>query len=226
VYGGNNPIIGTDPDGEFFLTAAIIGGLGNWAFNGFQLNAEGLGYFAVGAAAGALSAGVGAGMTNMIAGKAFSAGFMGGTNLVPVGFNAGFTVGASAGVSSGFSTGFGNSLVQGKNFGKSLKSGARGAFSGGLSGGLIGGAFGAHNAHKWDRNLLTGSEAPNEYLAPTSVDEYILPKMSPMTLEVPEVVSLDNRPFGGFIAEHTGPEIVIYGKRYSDGRITFQVHHP
>lgn len=160
MYGGNNPLIGTDPDGEFFhlIAGAAIGGVANWAFNGFQLNTEGLGYFAVGAASGALAAGVGAGVTNMIAGKAFSAGFVGGSNFVPVGFNAGFTVGAASGATSGFTTGFGNSMIQGNSFGESLSAGGSGALSGGLSGGLIGGAFSTYNAHKWNRNLLTGAE--------------------------------------------------------------------
>ena len=56
AYCLNNPLIYTDPDGEFWhlIIGAVIGGVINWATHGFQFNAKGLGYFGVGALAGTL----------------------------------------------------------------------------------------------------------------------------------------------------------------------------
>jgi RHS repeat-associated protein len=55
-YCWNNPLAHTDISGEYFgwddLVVAGVGGLFNWGVNGFKLNGEGLGYFAVGMASG------------------------------------------------------------------------------------------------------------------------------------------------------------------------------
>jgi RHS repeat-associated protein len=55
-YCWNNPFSHTDISGEYIgwddLAVVVVGGLINWGANGFKFNAEGLGYFAVGAAAG------------------------------------------------------------------------------------------------------------------------------------------------------------------------------
>ena len=60
----NNPLKYTDPSGEFWnlIIGAAIEGIFNWASHGFQLNAKGLGYFATGAVAGAVGAGLASGM--------------------------------------------------------------------------------------------------------------------------------------------------------------------
>ncbi|MDR1552879.1 MAG: hypothetical protein LBS69_05390, partial [Prevotellaceae bacterium] len=52
-YCGNNPVLRIDPNGEFWnlIVGAIIGGVINWASNGAQFNAKGLGFFGVGALA-------------------------------------------------------------------------------------------------------------------------------------------------------------------------------
>ncbi len=56
AYCWNNPLKHADYNGEWFfwddLAAAVIGGVINWAMNGAQFNAQGLSYFAVGAASG------------------------------------------------------------------------------------------------------------------------------------------------------------------------------
>ena len=57
TYCLNNPLIYTDPDGEFWhiVIGAVIGGAINWIANGADLSWEGLSYFATGAASGALT---------------------------------------------------------------------------------------------------------------------------------------------------------------------------
>ena len=57
TYCLNNPLIYTDPDGEFWhiVIGAVIGGAINWIANGADLSWEGLSYFARGAASGALT---------------------------------------------------------------------------------------------------------------------------------------------------------------------------
>ena len=69
----NNPLKYTDPSGDFWnlIIGAIIGGVFNWASHGFQLNAKGLGYFATGAVAGAVGAGLASGVNVAMAGGNF-----------------------------------------------------------------------------------------------------------------------------------------------------------
>ena len=69
----NNPLKYTDPSGDFWnlIIGAAIGGVFNWASHGFQLNAKGLGYFATGAVAGAVGAGLASGVNVAMAGGNF-----------------------------------------------------------------------------------------------------------------------------------------------------------
>ena len=75
----NNPLKYTDPTGEFWnlIIGATIGGLFNWAAHDFQYNGNGLKYFAVGALAGAVSAGVASGVNVAMAGGNFWTGAAG-----------------------------------------------------------------------------------------------------------------------------------------------------
>ena len=58
TYAMNNPLIYVDENGEFWhiIIGALVGGVINWVSNGCQFTWEGLSYFGVGAAAGALTA--------------------------------------------------------------------------------------------------------------------------------------------------------------------------
>ena len=69
----NNPLKYTDPDGEFLhlIFGAIIGGTVNWATHGCKFNAKGLGYFGVGALAGAAIGGVAGGIDAITDGRNF-----------------------------------------------------------------------------------------------------------------------------------------------------------
>ena len=142
----NNPLKYTDPSGEFWnlIIGAAIGGIFNWASHGFQLNAKGLGYFATGAVAGAVGAGLASGVNVAMAGGNFWTGAAGlAKGIASTGFLAGAASGTSAGFAGGFISGAGNSWVGGSSFGKSLLtglgSGSIGALEGGIAGGLIGG---------------------------------------------------------------------------------------
>lgn len=142
----NNPLKYTDPSGEFWnlIIGAAIGGIFNWASHGFQLNAKGLGYFATGAVAGAVGAGLASGVNVAMAGGNFWTGAAGlAKGIASTGFLAGAASGASAGFAGGFISGAGNSWVGGSSFGKGLLaglgSGGLGTLEGGIAGGLIGG---------------------------------------------------------------------------------------
>ena len=157
----NNPLKYTDPSGEFWniVIGAAIGGIVNWATHGFQFNAKGLGYFAVGAAAGALTAMGAGGVSSALAGGSFSAGALGTTAALSVGsgFASGAVVGAAGGLVGGFTTGFGNSLVDGKNIGDSFKNGIRDGGIGAITGGIIGGVAGGIDAAMDGRNFWSGA---------------------------------------------------------------------
>ncbi|MGF1564744.1 MAG: RHS repeat-associated core domain-containing protein [Flavobacteriales bacterium] len=147
---GNNPVSYIDPDGEWahIVIGAAVGGTLNWAFNGAQFNAQGLGYFGVGALAGGLAAGVGAGVGAAIAGNAaagggFAAGFVGSATLGSTRFAAGATTGAMAGITNGLIQGTGNAMLGGQSFGVALfGNGMNQALKQGLSGAALGGIMG------------------------------------------------------------------------------------
>jgi hypothetical protein len=161
-YARNNPMIYTDPDGEFIhlIIGAAIGGIMNWATHGFQFNAKGLGYFGVGALAGALGAGVGAGISSAMAGGSFGAGFVGSSAAMTAtsSFVSGATIGGGAGFSSGFTTGLGNGLLGGQNFGQALGQGFMDGFIAGGTASLLGGIGGGLDAIGDKRNFWTGND--------------------------------------------------------------------
>jgi len=147
------------------IIGAVVGGIVNWALHGADFSWEGLGYFGIGAAAGALGAGVGVGIQTASAGASFWAGFVGSSQgistILSVGYTSSFmtgaAVGAGAGFAGGFTTGFGNGLMEGKSFGDALGSGLKTGGWGALTGGLIGGVAGGIEAVRDGRNFLDGS---------------------------------------------------------------------
>jgi hypothetical protein len=179
AYAMNNPLIYTDPNGEFWwlipVIGAVIGGVVNWAFNGCRFDAKGLGYFGVGALAGALGAGVGAGISSMlpVAGTAsggFAAGFLGtsAATTATSSFVSGALIGGGAGLASGFTTGFGNDLLQGGSFGHALGQGGIYGAIGLGSGALIGGIAGGISAARDGRDFWGGKtwETVTDYSLP------------------------------------------------------------
>ena len=159
-YCMNNPLKYTDPSGDLWnlIIGAAIGGFFNWVSHGFQFNAKGLGYFAVGAAAGAAGAGLASGVSVAMAGGSFWAGAAGMANgVASTGFFAGAASGASAGFASGFFTGAGNSWVEGNSFGDGILTGMLHGGGGALGGGFIGGVMGGFDAVNKGTNFWTGT---------------------------------------------------------------------
>ena len=166
-YCFNNPLVYTDPDGEWIhlVVGAVIGGI-TGTIAGLNNGATGwelVGYIAVGAGAGALSAGIGAGVNAAIAGNAaagggFIAGFTGTATISSTGFIAGAATGAAAGVTNGLITGTGYGMLGGQNFGNAfVQGGLDQAWKQGLAGGAIGGVFGGINAVNNERTFWTGN---------------------------------------------------------------------
>ena len=159
----NNPLIYKDDNGEFMhlIIGAVIGGFINSIVNARNISNfwQALGYFGVGATAGALSAGVGAGVDVAMAGGSFGAGFMGTVAGVS---STGFVSGALAGATSGFVGGIisnsGNTWMSGSNFREGLLSGIKAGGIGALTGGAIGGVIGGIDALTKGTNFWTGTK--------------------------------------------------------------------
>lgn len=146
----NNPLKYVDKGGEYFhlIIGAIVGGIFNWASHGFQFNAKGLGYFAVGAAIGTLSA-----MGGAWSAAAFKA----------VGVAAGAGIGAVSGGIIGGASSFllngANNLIGGNNFFDNWKSSLiSGAITGAITGAIGGGIAGGEEALKQGKNVWWGNE--------------------------------------------------------------------
>jgi hypothetical protein len=163
AYGMNNPLIYSDPDGEWIhlLIGAIIGGVMNVISNYGKIDNfwEGLGYFGVGAAAGALGAGVGGGVSSVIAGGSFGAGFMGTAAAATAtsSFFTGAAIGGASGFSSGLVNGVGNGFLDGQNLGQALESGLKQGLKSGVTGGFSKGITSGIDALKDGRRFFDGA---------------------------------------------------------------------
>jgi len=192
-YAMNNPLVYTDPSGEFFLLPAMmIGAFVNVVMQGWSGNAQTVGDFAlsfgIGAAAGALGAGVGTGVQTASAGASFWAGFVGSaegiSTILGAGYTSSFVTGALAGAAGGFASGFplglGNGLLQNQNIGQATMSGLEAGGWGALSGGVIGGISGGVDAALDSRNFFNGA---NVYRYDTYYNDQIIQDgCFPMTL--------------------------------------------
>lgn len=142
IYARNNPLSYVDLNGEFpvFLVWAAVGGVINIATNWNHIHSfgDGLLYFGVGAAAGAVGSFAG----SLMAGSIASTGFIGGMKIGIVG-----------GASSGLLLGGGNAAISGE---KILPAMGMGAISGGVVGGLLGGITGGIQALRQKANFWYG----------------------------------------------------------------------
>lgn len=162
----NNPLKYNDPDGEFWhlIFGAILGGTMNLIMNAPNVDNfwEGLGYFGIGATAGALSAGIGSGVNVAMAGGSFGAGFMGtAAGISSTGFIAGALTGATSGFTGAFITSAGNSWMNGASFGDGLAEGFMGGSISAITSGIIGGVIGGVDALEKGTNFWTGKTSFN-----------------------------------------------------------------
>jgi len=138
----NNPISNNDPDGDcpnciLGGIGAVIGGIGNLAYQGFtgNINSVGDGFaaFGIGAAAGFVT-----GFTGGAASGAF------GTATLGASIGSGAVAGAAGGAAGGLIQNTGNAMYFGnQNFGDALTGpGLQGALWGGIGGAVIGGVAG------------------------------------------------------------------------------------
>ena len=146
AYCYNNPLVYTDPDGEFVVAAFLIGAAISGTVGYFSGKAAGLSgsdlffYTFANAAIGGISGGAGAAVGAGVAGSLTVGGFAGGAI-------AGAAGGAAGGFISGtFSTGLNNTMF-GTNDNVFLV-GLKGAGIGALAGGVIGGTTSGISAYK------------------------------------------------------------------------------
>lgn len=169
LYALNNPFQYKDDSGEFLhlIIGAIIGGFINWALNGFHFNAEGLAHFGIGMAAGALSAGVGAGISSAIAGGSFGAGFVGSSAALTAGhsFINGALIGGGTGLTNGFVSGLGTGLLNGYGVGGAFKNAALQGTLGMGAGALVGGIYSGTKAALKGRRFWDGARVTKDVFA-------------------------------------------------------------
>ena len=142
-YCMNSPLCYVDENGEFWwvVAAAVIGGVINVATHWDSIDNvwQGLGYFAVGGAAGAIGA---------VTGGAFAGG----------GFIGGAIGGFVGGGTSGFVLGSGNTLMGGGNIGDAWSNGFKGVLNGAVAGSVTGGLIGGGMSFVKGQNVWSGQD--------------------------------------------------------------------
>jgi len=237
MYARNNPLTYTDPDGELIhlIVGAIIGGTFNLIANWKNVDNfwQGLGYFGVGAAAGALGAGIGAGVSSSLAGGSFGAGFWGTSTAMTAtsSFGTSLIIGGTSGFTSGFTTGFGNGLMGGQSFGQALGNGLQSGFITGVSSAVGAAAFqGMNNLFERDFSFANGRvtvEKPLKIL-PTNTLNYMAGSTAS---QVTTNLLTGRKPFQGVdygfnlgILFPLTVDVLTYSQRYNMNRA--QKHHP
>lgn len=130
---GNNPVMGIDPDGEFVVTAMVIGAVLNTVIQGATGNIDNLGDFGLAMGIGALSGAAGFGAGQLASGVFGASSTLGGSIL------NGTITGATGGFAGGFVSGAGNSWAGGASYNSGLRAGFQTGGYGAITGGLIGG---------------------------------------------------------------------------------------
>jgi RHS repeat-associated protein len=138
----NNPLVYTDPDGEFIVEAIILGAMINTMIQGASGNINSTGDFFLAMGIGALSGAAGYGAGALVGGALSTATTFGGAVL------NGAAVGAAGGFAGGFVGGAGNALAGGASFGQGLEQGLIGGGIGALGGAVIGGVAGGVQYNK------------------------------------------------------------------------------
>ena len=147
----NNPLSYSDPSGEFFFLAviigAVIGGISAAAKEGANF-----GDILLGTLIGAASGLVGAGVGSVVAGGAF----FGSAVATTTGFFSGFLSGAAGGFAGGFVGGAATAWANGANFGQGLGVGLKVGAISGATAGLMQGTISGFQAMNQNRNFWSG----------------------------------------------------------------------
>jgi RHS repeat-associated protein len=146
-YALNNPLVYSDPSGEFILPAIMLGAFIYTGIQGATGNLHSMGDFFLAVGIGGLSGAAGAG-----AGSAISS-IAGGA----IGFGSGAISGAAGGFTGGFVGGAGNAWAAGANFSDGITAGLVGGGWGALGGAVIGGITGGIRADKMGLDFWDGT---------------------------------------------------------------------
>jgi RHS repeat-associated protein len=153
-YALNNPLVYTDPSGEFIIAAIMLGAFINTSIQLISGNVNNMGGVALALGIGGLSGAAGAGVGSAVSSIA------GGS----IGAGSGAISGAAGGFASGFVGGAGNAWANGANFSDGITAGLVGGGWGALGGAVVGGIAGGIRANKmgldfWDGTGISISES-------------------------------------------------------------------
>lgn len=147
-YCMNSPLCYVDENGDFWwiAAAAFIGGAINVATNWKNIDSfwQGVGYFGVGASAGAIGAITGGAALTITGGLGGVAG--------------GAIMGFVGGVTSGFILGGGNTIMTGGNLHDAWNNGLSGALMGAVTGSVLGGIGGGFTSYLRGENVWSGRD--------------------------------------------------------------------
>ncbi len=169
----NNPLIYTDPSGEFFWAALAIGAILNTSMQAMSGNINSVGDFflsaGIGSLAGAAAAFGGGAAMSMMNGFGLHGTFVFGmAGASGTGFLGGMAVGAASGFAGGFFGGAGNAWANGAGFGKGMVEGLKASGISGITGGLMGGLIEGIDAYRNGRDFWGGKpwETKTDYSLP------------------------------------------------------------
>ncbi len=199
AYCYNNPLIYTDPTGEFIIEAMMIGAFINATTQVLSGNVHNAGDFFTAVGIGALSGLAGGGAGQLVSGAVGAVGFAGGA-----------MTGAAGGFAGGFVGGAGNAWAGGASFGQGLEKGLICGGSGAVTGGLIGGISGGIFATKHGGNFWSGKG--------TTVDALAVPTSSDI-IETGEGMDYTNNYAQTFSDENFGESVKGVSDFYADGTL-------
>ena len=210
-YALNNPLCYVDEDGEFIWMPIIIGGtmnvMANWmnivnAGGGWKSVWKGIGYFAVGGVAGAVTGGI--------------------SNALPsIGIIQGALSGFCSGSAAGLILGSCNTLISGGSISDALKAGATEALWGGVAGAAFGAIEGGVNAYESGKNILTGKD-----IKPSVTTSDVFKPRNSSAISIDDLSTMKNkRDYTGYYGyDQVTGDIKYVGITRRDPEIRFQEH--
>jgi len=207
TYARNNPLMYTDPSGEFIWFAVAVG-----AMIGMFQSINISGHFDPGKViAGGLIGGVAGGF-----GASIGSG--------GIGFWSAFGRGAAGGFASGMITGTFNSMMQGNSFGSAIGDGMRTGFFSGLTAGLTNGIASGLFAKAHNGNFWTGNGTTFDQIAHTPSTNTTIKEGDGMTYNNDYATTFSNDNFG-YTVENLHADGSMPPKYYANGDIVYNPKH-